>query len=360
MIACNLSEKNISINSQNNGESYDNYIAIDWSLKNMAIARLTKRMTVPHIIDVPSDLKEVKLYLGSLKGSKILTIEETTSSQWLYVELVDHADKVIICDPFRNHLLNDGPKNDKTDAGKLCQLLKGGMLKEVFHSTNKIYELRKLVSFYDDEVKASVRLMNQKSALYRAENKLSKNKQAIDQTEINTFIERHLDEKISSYKESRISYEKKFLEMVKGNKTIKALISIPGIGIIRSVTILAMVVDARRFKHINQYMVYCGLAKYEKLSGGRSYGRRSPRCNRLLKGIYKSAALTVIKTENPIRDFYEYLIKQKGLHPQDAKNQVARYIARVSLGVIKSGKKYKPFNRNIAKEDNQSAHIKLR
>jgi len=40
-----------------------------------------------------------------------------------------------------------------------------------------MYELRKLVSYYDDEVRAGVRLLNQKSALYRAENKSWKKKE---------------------------------------------------------------------------------------------------------------------------------------------------------------------------------------
>ena len=165
--------KKISVKSKKNNscsltenESYDHYIALDWSEKNMAIARMGKKDTVPKIIDVPSDLKELKLYLSKLQGKKILTIEETTTSQWLYVELYEYADRIFICDPYRNRLLTDGPKTDKIDAGKLCKLLKNGMMKEVYHSTNELYELRKLVSYYDDEVRAGVRLLNQKSALY--------------------------------------------------------------------------------------------------------------------------------------------------------------------------------------------------
>jgi hypothetical protein len=32
-------------------------------------------------------------------------------------------------------------------------------MKEVYHSTNELYDLRKLVSYYDDEVRAGVRLL---------------------------------------------------------------------------------------------------------------------------------------------------------------------------------------------------------
>lgn len=335
-------------------ESYDHYISLDWSEKNMAIARMGKKDKEPKVIDVPSDLKELKLYLSNLKGKKILTIEETTTSQWLYVELSDYADKIFICDPYRNRLLSDGPKNDKIDARKLCQLLKNGMMKEVYHSTNELYELRKLVSYYDDEVRAGVRLLNQKSALYRAENKSWKKKEELEGSRVNKFIVSQLDEKIESYREKQKRYEKEFERMGKKNKIIRSLKSIPGLGPISSVTILSIVIDGKRFKSSNHYLVYCGLVKHEKQSGGRSYGRRLPRYSRRLKGVYKSAAVRVASTENPMREYYEYLLNEKKLPEYNAKQALARYIAKISLGIIKSGEKYKPYKWRESKKSTQS------
>ncbi len=61
---------------------YNHYIAIDWSIKNMAIARMTKKSNKIILIDVPSDIVEMQFYLKKLKGTKILVVEETTTSQW--------------------------------------------------------------------------------------------------------------------------------------------------------------------------------------------------------------------------------------------------------------------------------------
>ncbi len=108
---------------------YDHYIAIDWSIINMAIARMTKKSNKITVIDVPSDIAELKVYLKNLKGTKILTIEETTTAQWLYTELKEYVDKILICDPLRNRLLSEGPKTDKIDASKLVQLLKANLVK---------------------------------------------------------------------------------------------------------------------------------------------------------------------------------------------------------------------------------------
>jgi len=146
---------------------YDHYIAVDWSAKNMAIARMTKKSNKITAIDVPSDIAELQVYLKSLEGSKILAIEETTTSQWLYTELKGYVNKIIICDPTRNRLLDDGPKTDKIDATKLVRLLRAGLMKEVYHSADKFLYLRRIVSAYEDLVKAGVRLKNQKYSLLR-------------------------------------------------------------------------------------------------------------------------------------------------------------------------------------------------
>ena len=84
---------------------YDHYIAIDWAAINMAIARMTKKSNKITTIDVPSDITEFQFYLKNLKGTKILAIEETTTSQWLYTELKDYVNNILICDPCRNSLL---------------------------------------------------------------------------------------------------------------------------------------------------------------------------------------------------------------------------------------------------------------
>lgn len=356
MFANKVSRKRKKDNSSlTETESYDHYIALDWSERNMAIARLGKKDIDPRIIDVPADLKELKLYLKNLKGQKILTIEETTTSHWLYVELYDYADKIFICDPYRNRLLSDGPKTDRIDAGKLCKLLKNSMMKEVYHSTSELYELRKLVSYYDDEVRAGVRLLNQKSALYRAENKSWKKKEELEKSRINEFIVTQLDEKIEAYHEKHKRYEKEFERISKKNKILRSLKTIPGLGPISSVTILSIVIDGKRFKSSNHYLVYCGLVKHDKLSGGRSYGKRLPRYSRRLKGVYKSAAVRVASTENPLREYYEYLINEKKLPEYKAKHALARNIAKISLGIIKSGEKYKPYKWRDNKEEKEAA-----
>ena len=36
---------------------FDHYVAVDWALSNMAIARMTKKSDEIKVIDVPADIK---------------------------------------------------------------------------------------------------------------------------------------------------------------------------------------------------------------------------------------------------------------------------------------------------------------
>ena len=334
---------------------YDHYIAIDWSIENMAIARMTKKSNKIAAIDVPSDIVDIQTYLKSLRGSKVLVIEETTTSQWLYTELKDYVDKIVICDPHRNKLLNEGPKNDKIDARKLVHLLKAELIKEVYHSTDKFLYLRRLVSGYEDLVKAGVRLKNQRYALLRACGKKGNEKSDIEiSSGAEQFVLECLDRQIEAYEEEKKGYEEEFKKLAKEHSEISHQKSLPGIGDIHAVKIVARVVTPYRFADKGHYLSYAGLIKLEKLSGGRSYGKKDSRYCSQLKGVYKSGVLAAIGGNNPINDYYEYLIQEKGYPEYNARHKACRRLAVLSLGVFKSGKKYKPYGIEYVKDNREN------
>jgi transposase len=314
-------------------EEYDHYVAVDWSQQTMALAHMGKRIQEPVVAERASNLKDLKEYLGSLRGRIVLVIEETTTAQWLYLELRESVHRLVICNPYRNRLLSEGPKTDKIDASKLCKLLRSGLLKEVYHSSDELFELRTLVSSYQDVVKAGVRAKNQRASLTRGHS---------DHGTHGTFAAEQLDRAIVLYETTKDEYEKKFSEFCRGIKSLKLLLPVPGIGTINAVKIVATVVDARRFPRRGQYLAYCGLVRNERLSGGRSYGRRKPRYCRTLKSVYKTAALIAIRGRNPVRDYYERLLAE-GVAEHNARHAVARYLAVITYGILKTGTPYEPY-----------------
>ncbi len=320
---------------------YDHFIAVDWAQKNMAIARMTASTEDIKIMEGPASVDDLRAYLKNLRGTKVLTIEESTSSQWLYVELRGSVNELIVCDPHRNHLLSEGPKSDKIDAKKLVQLLRAGLLKPVFHSTDELIYLRKVVSGHQDLVTAGVRLKNQRSALFRGFG-MKKTEKALSDPAAK-FVLEGLERSIEAYEKEKLRYEEEFSRIAKEQHSARLLMGMPGIGVIGAVKIITQVVDPRRFPSDGHFLSYCGLVKLDRVSGGRSYGRKTPRYSRTLKTVFKTAAFTLLQEgrENILRNYYNREI-QKGRSDFNARHAVARRVATLAFGVLKSKKKFDP------------------
>jgi len=329
---------------------YNHYVAIDWSTTVMSIARMSSNSNYPQVVkDLPATVVSIKKYLKELKGKIILTIEETTGAQWLYVELKDFVEKFIICDPYRNSLLKEGPKNDHKDARDLCRLLRAGMLKEVYHSNDDNYGIRKLASSYIDLIKAGVRAKNQLSAIYRGFClDYKKDSFNIDDPRAKFIIEEK-QRYINLYSEEKKEYLKLFRKLKKNNQTIKILTEISGIDVIGAVKIFSVVIDANRFPTKYKYWSYSGLVKYKMESGGKLYGKKNSKYNRILKDVYKTATLAALRGNNDIREYYEILLKER-LSEKEAKNTITRYIATSTLAMMKNQSKYKPYSWRAKKE----------
>ncbi|MCB1110561.1 MAG: transposase [Chlamydiia bacterium] len=328
--------------------TYDHYIAVDWAHKVMAIARMTSKSERAKVFETQTDVRDLQLYLKKLQGKKILAVEEMHTSQWLYTELKPYVNELIICDPYRNRLLIDGPKTDKIDAVKLCKLLRAGMMKPIFHSGDKFIYLRKLISAYDDVVKAGVRLQNQRSAIFRSTGKNVGEK--LDNALVK-FVLEGLEEGITRYETEKERYIEKIKSVGSQHKILRRLKTIPGIGPINAIKIAALVVDPKRFPSKGHFLSYCGLIKLEKMSGGRSYGKKRPRYSRAMKSVYKTAAVGAIREDknNPIKKYFDYLINEKNYTEKHAKNAAARRIAILSLGVWKSEKNFLAYKRSLKK-----------
>ena len=334
-------------------QEYDHYIAVDWSIRNMAIARMTSKHNKIHVIDVRSDVMELQVYLKSLSGSKIMAIEETTTSQWLYTELKDHVKRLLICDPVRNHLLSEGAKTDKIDATKLVQLLKANLLKEVYHSSDRFLNLRRVVSGYGDVIQAGVRLKNQRYSLLRACGLTGAEKKILLKRAEDQLVLDGIERQIASCEHEREVYVQEFAKLAKQHPEIRHQESLPGIGLIGAVKIVSRVVSPHRFADPGRFLSYAGLIKLERTSGMVTYGRKNSRYCRELKSVYKTGAVTAIGGNNPINDYYEYLIREKKYPDYQARHKAARRLAILSWGVFKSGEKYKPFGRDHVNEKRQ-------
>lgn len=124
--------------------------------------------------------------------------------------------------------------------------------------------------------------------------------------------------------------------------------SVPGIGPIIALTILAEGGDMRRFNHHRQFLKYCGLDLSKNQSGAhRGQEKLSKRGNaRLRLALWMAAVIAVRQSENSFRNkFYRYT-KSDPLNPdlkRKALTAVTAKMARVVYGLIKSNHPYQSY-----------------
>ncbi len=124
--------------------------------------------------------------------------------------------------------------------------------------------------------------------------------------------------------------------------------TIPGIGPVFALTILAEAGDLRRFAHHRQFLKYCGLDLAKSQSGTlRGHERLSKRGNGRLRCAFWFAGRVAVRLrESSIRDKYE---RYTAAEPKSSDRRrkaytaIAAKMARITFAVIKTGRPYRSY-----------------
>lgn len=132
------------------------------------------------------------------------------------------------------------------------------------------------------------------------------------------------------------------------NEDFNRLQTLPGVGPILALTIMAESGDLRRFRHYRQYLKYCGFDLCTDQSGrSRGASRLSKRGNGRLRYAYWMAAVVAIRRrENSFRMKFERYVSADPKNAdlkRKAYTAVAAKMARVAYGLLKSGEDYRRF-----------------
>jgi transposase len=136
--------------------------------------------------------------------------------------------------------------------------------------------------------------------------------------------------------------------MLAHHPDFQKLQTLPGIGAVMALTILAEAADLRRFRHHRQFLKYCGLDLCKNQSGNsRGRDKLSKRGNKRLRMVFWMAALRAVHLrENSFRDKYERYLAD---NPTDtdrkrkALTAVAAKMARVAYAVVRKDSDYRRF-----------------
>jgi transposase len=146
----------------------------------------------------------------------------------------------------------------------------------------------------------------------------------------------------------RNEIEARSIERLSGLTDYRLLTSIPGIGPINAMTILAETGDVRRFAHHRQFLKFCGMDLATVQSGMfRGQSKISKYGNaRLRRALWMAGQTAVLKPTNSFRDKFERYIARDRLNPhlrRKAYTAIAAKMARTVHAVIKHGEPYRPF-----------------
>ena len=343
----------------------DKYVAMDVHKASVVVGirdAAGKYITEAIVETKASTLVEL---VKGMSGPIHLTFEEGTQSAWLYDLFKPHVTELIVCDPRRNKLLEEGSKGDRIDVQKLSELFCKGMLKPVYHGDHGTRALKELGHNYESLVSDRTRVKNRLKAIYRGRG-ISYQGAEIYQTKQQAewlgklnergvkrraeLLYQQLESLDALVKEAR----REMLAESRKQKVSRCLRRISTLGSISVALLIATVDTPHRFRTKRQFWTYCGLAVVTRTSSDYYFDqgqlRRSRRpvvtrglnqnYNRRLKRIFKQAALTASR-RGPFKPYYERLLA-RGLSEELVRVTVARKIAAVTLAVWKKGAQFDP------------------
>jgi transposase len=347
------------------------YVALDVDSANIVAGVFDSKGKSMMECFVKTNSTAVRQFFKLLDGTVHVALEEGTQAGWLYDLIRPLVAEVIVCNPRRNKLLQSGNKGDRIDVKKLAKLLRLGELHSVYHGEQAIEGLKQLVHGYQTLVEDSTRAMNRLRAVFRSRGikcnstiySPDKRQQWIEKLDLKAAQMRvgYLYKELDCLMKLRHEAETAMCRQARTHSAYKLIVSVPGLGPVRTAQIIAVVGSPHRFRTKRQLWPYCGLAVVTRSSadyewvGDRARRRNKPtqtrglnhNFNRTLKAVFTGAALTAIGSNKEFKQYYQRLTA-KGIRPEMARLTVARKLVAVTLTLWKKGEKYDPERLNQA------------
>lgn len=278
-----------------------NYLGLDVSSTTIESAAFNEQGQMILHDTVPTSMKNVLEMIKKVKPPLAVVFEEGELADWLYRGLVHQVDQVVVADPFHNHLVyGTDHKDDLIDAEKLAMLLRGGFIKEVYHTLDvRRADFKNLVLAYHDGADQVTRAKNKLKAQYRRQGIMVKTKRVYDPDCREEFLGQVRNRKVVTL------YHESVEEAVQQHKILKKMLAhgsrrfpqirrfkrVPGVGPVTATTFFAIIDDPHRFSTKQQVWSYSHLGRAIHASAGKVENRRQKRGNRLLKRVAMEASL---------------------------------------------------------------------
>ena len=230
---------------------------------------------------IGSTRRELDGWIRTLPQPRMIAMEATIFTGWIYDHLLPHAEKVKVAHPLMLRAIAK-KKNDRIDADKIADCLRCDFLPECHMASTEIRDRRRTLRYRSLVIKQMVQMKNRVSGLLM-ETGVSYNKQRLHKVgyfaELMTRNQDVHDSIRPLLKLSRdmISRSQKLdyalISSLERDPLLKErlrrLRTVPGVGPITALTWALEIGDFTRFTSNKQAISYCGLCGDEKSSADK-------------------------------------------------------------------------------------------
>ena len=222
-------------------------------------------------------------WIKTLPQPRMMAMEATIFTGWIYDHLLPHAEKVKVAHPLMLRAIAAAKKkNDRIDAGKIADCLRCDFLPECHMASTEIRDRRRTLRYRNLVLRQTVQMKNRVSGLLM-ESGVTYDKQRLHKMGYFTELFSTNEEISDSIRPLlRLGRE----HILRGQRLDRALTSslerdpllserlrrlrtIPGVGPITALTWALEIGDYTRFPSVKEAISYCGLCGDERSSADK-------------------------------------------------------------------------------------------
>ncbi len=232
---------------------------------------------------IGSTRHELDAWIRTLPQPRMMAMEATIFSGWIYDHLLPHADSVRVAHPLMLRAIAAAKKkNDRIDAAKIADCLRCDFLPECHMASTEIRDRRRILRYRNLLQRQAVQMKNRISGLLMETgvtyDKLRLHRMGYFSRLMSTHEEiedniRPLLKLCREHIDRSIRMDRALLRSLQQDpiltERLRRLRTVPGVGPITALTWALEVGDTSRFRSIKQAISYCGLCGEEKRSADK-------------------------------------------------------------------------------------------
>jgi len=259
------------------------YIGLDIHKKTISYCVKDAAGCVHREGKIGSSRRELDAWVRTLPQPRMMAMEATIFTGWIYDYLLPHAEKLKVAHPLMLRAIAAAKKkNDKVDAAKIADCLRCDFLPECHIAPTEIRDRRRVLRYRNLVVKQMTQMKNRVSGLLM-ETGVSYNKQRLHKVgyfgemmstnvDISDAVRPLLNLSRGMIRRSgKLEYD--LVSSLERDPLLKErlrrLRTVPGVGSITALTWALEIGDYTRFSSNRQAISYCGLCADEKSSADK-------------------------------------------------------------------------------------------